>query len=150
MNYFVVALGVIAIIASVFLSKWAEEQHKKKGYQATPPPPDKTTPGTLKTRKKILPLIRSSLDKLNTPVKRAGFVATITGLFLMLVGVLHDDFYFDSETFFRSIEFSRRFGSVPAFGIGFYLTVAGLFTSFLFDYTLGPLMRWIKQGRKQP
>ncbi|MER1639840.1 hypothetical protein [Klebsiella aerogenes] len=148
MNYFVVALGIIAIIASVFLSKWAEEQHKKKGYQEAPPHLDKATPKALKTRKKILPLIRSPLDKLNTPVKRAGFVATIAGLFLMLVGVLHDDFYFDSETFFRSIEFSRRFGSVPAFGIGFYLTIAGLFASFLYDYTLGPLSRWVKQGHK--
>ncbi|EDZ4075320.1 hypothetical protein HZM48_000998 [Salmonella enterica] len=86
---------------------------------------------------------------LNTSFKRAGFVTFIIGLCLMLIGTLNHEFYFDSETFFLSIQFSRRFGSVPAFGIGFYLTVAGLFASFLFDYTLGPLFQWVKQSHKK-
>lgn len=30
MNHLVVVLGIIAIIASVFLSKWAEEKQKRK------------------------------------------------------------------------------------------------------------------------
>lgn len=101
----------------------------------------------------FLKLIKKMKNKkidlsLNTSFKRAGFVTFTFGLCLMLIGTLNHEFYFDSETFFRSIQFSRKFGSVPAFGIGFYLTVAGLFTSFLFDYTLGPLLRWIKLGRK--
>ncbi|WP_407084807.1 hypothetical protein [Pluralibacter gergoviae] len=149
MNYLVVAFGVIAIIASVFLSKWAEEQHKKKGYQASPPPAPKRLPKEPKPRRKILPGLRVSLDRLDTPVKRAAFVAFVTGLFLMLIGTFHDEFYFDNDSFFRSIQFSRRFGSVPIFGIGFYLSIAGLLFSLLFDYTLGPLARWIKQGRQK-
>ncbi|WP_414464897.1 hypothetical protein [Klebsiella michiganensis] len=148
MNHLVVVLGIIAIIASVFLSKWAEEKQKKKGYQPDTTPEPKKELRIQKPKKSVSMGLRRSLDKLNTPLKRTGFVAFIAGVFLMSIGLLHDDFYFDSESFFRSIEFSRRFGSVPAFGIGFYLTVAGLFTSFLFDYTLGPLIRWIKQGRK--
>lgn len=86
---------------------------------------------------------------LDTQVKRAAFIVLIIGVVLMTVGVLDPEFYFDSESFVRSVSFSHKYSSVPTFGVGFYLTIVGLFSSYLFDYTIGPLARWVKQGRQK-
>ncbi|WP_440864523.1 hypothetical protein [Symbiopectobacterium purcellii] len=87
-------------------------------------------------------------NPLNAPIKRVGFLCLVIGVLLMFFGGLNRGFEdFDYNTFIRSISFERsRYDSEVTFGIGFYSAIIGLFLSFLYDWTVGPIVNWVKKG----
>ena len=94
------------------------------------------------------------MKELNTPLKRVGFLVFITGLLILFVGMyqISEDAYSLSKFFEKWIEsafFERHsFRDYPAAGYGTWITVVGLFSSFLYDKITYRLIRWIKSGSK--
>lgn len=92
------------------------------------------------------------LKPLNTPVKRAGLVIMVAGLILTAITfwrITGDNYYLKDAVsdWLDAIQFKQREFRVywPA-AVGFYMAVAGLLVSYLFDLTTGRLLRWIRHG----
>lgn len=92
---------------------------------------------------------------LTTPVKRIGFVILVIGTALTLVGMIQvgSDLY--SYKWFEkymgrlgdALVFDRySYRRYPLASIGPYVFIAGLLLSYLYDRTVGPLLRWIHRG----
>ena len=97
-------------------------------------------------------------NKLDTPIKRAGFVVMVVGVMLWLIGTIQiiDDAYFSSSSFLyrtkvilnetmravTSDSYAYRRHWLAAWGV--YLTGAGMLFSFLYDLGLGRIARWIR------
>lgn len=92
------------------------------------------------------------LKPLNTPIKRAGLVIMIVGLALTAITfwrITGDNYYLKGAfgDWLGAIQFKQRaFRFYWPAALGFYLAVAGLLLSYLYETTTGRLLRWIQRG----
>lgn len=80
---------------------------------------------------------------LNTPIKRVGLVLVVAGLAVTAWGYSQWGPFTGLDDCFQY--WSKKPGCRAVRG-GTGILVAGLVLSVLFDYTLGPLVRWIRNG----
>lgn len=101
-------------------------------------------------KKTILNIWHDKISKkLNTPIKRIGFIVFIFGVVLFLYSWLtHYDSYYFGRIVTNSITFSKS-DLYYSFGValGFYLSLIGVLLSFAYDLTIGRLVNWIMKSR---
>ncbi len=92
-------------------------------------------------------------DRLNSPIKRVGFVVSIFGSLLFAAsvigyisnrrnyGVYVDEFFRESVLMGYWAHWYQILG-----GIGFWMAATGLLVVLFYDKTIGRLMLWIRFG----
>lgn len=94
------------------------------------------------------------MKELNTPLKRVGFLIFSAGILILIIGIyqISEDAYNLSRFFKKwigSVFFERySFSNYPAASYGTWITIIGLFLSFLYDKVTYRLIGWIKSGSK--
>lgn len=82
------------------------------------------------------------LGRLNTKLRRLGFVIFYAGLLLMLAGMASENADIDdllSATMLNSYRYERYYISAT----GAHIALAGFFMAFLYEKTIKPLISWI-------
>jgi hypothetical protein len=89
------------------------------------------------------------LNKLDTPIKRIGFIVLVIGLSITITGALIDSenhyrykWYHFLESFDTS--YKRYYDYLIIYGS--LISVIGLFTSFLYDSTIKKILHWVING----
>jgi len=91
-----------------------------------------------------------SLKRLTTPFKRAMFLMFVAGISFLILDIAV--YYFNHwNRFFETVPTGNGFYSSYKYFFWFSVTliVAGIGGSFLYDVTIGHLVRWVKNGRKE-
>lgn len=85
---------------------------------------------------------------LDTPVKRAGALVALAGAGLLLLGLVRLEYQLAERVALCMLDEGRRsWDGCGAARWGGWAVIVGLATSLGFDYTIGPLWRWIRYGR---
>lgn len=89
---------------------------------------------------------------MNTPIKRAGVLVAAVGFALLAFGLVALLDRHDLEDAWRCVlgDGRRHWEGCTPTRWGAWLALLGLLASVAFDYTLGPLWRWIRYGRTKP
>ena len=94
------------------------------------------------------------MKSLDTPIKRIGFLIMGLGLLLCVIAAFQIfDGYYDRRHFLEnwvgSVFFSKKgFDEYPLASIGTWLTVIGLFSSYLYDSTIRKILLWVSNGNR--
>ncbi len=101
-------------------------------------------------------LAKVFMSPLNTPSKRFGFILLVGGVLLLIYTVLFTDFGccgLDLDNVFvrlwqAALHDGYYFRLAPSSAWSVYLVVAGLLLSYFYDWTLGIIVRWVRQGSR--
>lgn len=91
-------------------------------------------------------------NPLDSPLKRIGLVILLVGIVLSLTAIyqISDDnyrFWRGFDDWLDAILLKRyEYRQYPLAAWGAYLTLAGLLCSYLYDFTLGRLIAWVRNG----
>lgn len=93
-------------------------------------------------------------DRLNSPIKRIGFVVSIVGAFLFVVSAVgyaidHTPFAYVDDFFRNALDSNqRRYNWYYLFAwIGFWSCLSGTVVAWFYDKTIGRVVTWIRDGK---
>lgn len=90
------------------------------------------------------------LRRLDTPIKRFGFVVLCVGATLSAPSLINVASYLSADQFFMrwyEVLIGEDYGNYSALRWGSRTMIAGMLLSFLYDRTIGKIASWIRHGK---